>query len=170
MQLLLFAARHYHLYSFECLLLLSLFIFSVAFSHSWQGDFSLIFCWLLFHFLSRDEEFHSKHSASRNFSFCRLEKKFAVDILRKLEEHRIKTKCLCKEKRWNNIPIRTTVTKCLPEYIIFKLKYSKNVEIDFSMPTFSNNTLFKKHKNEIPLSAFDESNENKRHLIVVFPD
>lgn len=38
------------------------------------------------------------------------------------------------------------------------------------MPTFSNNTLFKKHKNEIPLSTFDESNENKRHSIVVFPD
>lgn len=34
MHLLLFAARHDHLFSFECLLLLSLFICSVAFSHS----------------------------------------------------------------------------------------------------------------------------------------
>lgn len=54
----------------------------------------------------------------------------------------------------NNVPIRATVTKCLSEYIIFKLKYSTNLKIDFPMPTCSNNTLFKENKKRSPLECF----------------
>ena len=56
------------------------------------------------------------------------------------------------------------------EYIIFKLKYFRNLKIGVPIPSCSNHLsdLFKTNKNEILLGVSNESTENKLYLRIVF--
>lgn len=119
------------------------FCFPCSFSLCLQ---SFLTRWFQPHFLltisfcfSRADEFYFNGERGGivlyKISLYRLEKR--LPVLRKVGKNTEWSKnAFVKKKRQNNVPIRTTVTKCLTEYIIFKLKYSTNLKIDFPMPTW----------------------------------